>query len=308
MILKKNFFLLFLKGIAMGAADAIPGVSGGTIAFITGIYKELISSIRSFNLQALKLLMQFELKELWKHINGTFLITLLSGILTSIILLLHIILFCLKSYPVLLWSFFFGLILGSALVIFKKINNWNLLIIISCLTGITLGYYISIAVPMETSKALWSVFLSGTVAICAMILPGISGSFILVLLGKYKFILLSVKNFNFPVIISFISGAFTGLLSFSHILNWMLKHYYNITISFLTGIMLGSLNKIWPWKQVISTYTTSKGEIKPLIEQNILPFNYYDITGGEPYILTSLILASIGFIFVILIVRKVRSR
>jgi putative membrane protein len=290
-----NRLILFLKGVAMGAADTVPGVSGGTIAFIAGIYEELVSSLRSINPEALRLLIGFRLKAFWEHINGTFLSFLFLGILTAIAVLSRLILFLLMDYPVLLWAFFFGLIVASTLVVTRKIRKWDLKVVSGCFCGALLGYAITVASPAETTTALWFVFLSGMIAICAMILPGISGSFILVLLSKYEYILRAVKDVDLVIILTFGTGTVFGLLSFSHLLNWMLNRFYNITIAFLTGVMVGSLNKVWPWKSVLETYTTSTGKIKPLLEQNLLPTQYLEITHQEPYLLSALCLAVIGF-------------
>jgi putative membrane protein len=195
-----------------------------------------------------------------------------------------------------LWAFFFGLIIASALVVSKKISRWRPPVIASGLLGALFGYMITVIAPAETSTALWTVFLSGMIAICAMILPGISGSFILVLLGKYEYVLSALKDLHLLVIITFSSGCAIGIIAFSHLLNWALRKYYDITIAALTGIMIGSLNKVWPWKKVLETYTTHKGEIKPLVEQNVLPAgSYLEMTGREPYLLYAVILAIIGF-------------
>ncbi len=294
----KDYLFLYSKGIAMGCADAVPGVSGGTIAFISGIYEELVSSIRSFNGEALQLLFKYDMKDLWKHINGTFLLILLSGIGTAILSLSRLILYWLKNYPEMLWAFFFGLVVASAIVVSKKVSEWNAPVIVSGLLGTVTGYCITVVTPAETSVALWFVFLSGMISICAMILPGISGSFILVLLGKYEYVLGAVKNFDMAVILTFSAGAGIGILSFSHLLNWLLSRFHDLTIAALTGIMIGSLNKVWPWKKVLETYTSHSGEIKPLIEQNILPTAYFEITQKDPCLLWAVILAIIGFALV----------
>lgn len=293
-----NRLLLYGKGIAMGAADTVPGVSGGTIAFISGIYEELVSSLRAIDTEAVRLLVRLRLKAFWTHINGSFLSTLFLGILTSVALLSRLILFLLTHYPVLIWSFFFGLIVASAAVVTRKIDQWNGPVIASCMFGTLLGYLVTVVTPAETPTALWFVFLSGTIAICAMILPGISGSFILVLLSKYEFILQAVKEIDLVVLLTFTSGTVVGLLSFSHLLNWMLKRHHNVTIAFLTGIMVGSLNKVWPWKTVVETYTTAEGKIKPLLEQNLLPTTYGSITQQDPYLVWALGLAILGFFVV----------
>jgi putative membrane protein len=294
----KYRILLFLKGAAMGAADAVPGVSGGTIAFISGIYEELIQSLRSFDTRAVRLLMHHDIKGAWQHISGSFLTVLFCGIGTSLLIFSRLILFWMQHYPEMLWSFFFGLIIGSALVIAKKIPAWNMQVIISMLLGTGLGYFITVAVPAQTPETPGFVFFSGMIAICAMILPGISGSFILVLLSKYEYIFTAIKEFHLSVMLIFASGCAVGLLSFSHLLHWTLQRYRNISISALTGLMIGSLNKVWPWKNVLESYTAPGGKIKPLIVQNLLPASYLEITGKDPFLFYASLLAVFGFCLV----------
>ena len=292
------YIILWLKGVAMGAADAVPGVSGGTVAFISGIYDELIRSIRSFDGNAIKLLLKRDMRGFWTHINGSFLTVLFAGIGTSIIVFSRLILYWLAHYPEMLWSFFFGLIIASAIVISKKIPDWNLKVVLSGILGICLGYYITVAVPAQTPIHPGFIFFSGMIAICAMILPGISGSFILVLLSKYEYIFTAIKEFNLSVILIFGAGCAAGLLSFSHLLSWTLKRFHNATVALLTGLMIGSLNKVWPWKQVLATYTSPSGKVKPLIEQNILPTVYAEITGRDPCLFYAVVLALTGFAMV----------
>jgi putative membrane protein len=294
----KEYLLLFSKGVAMGAADVVPGVSGGTIAFITGIYEELLDSIRSVNGEAVKLLLRFNLAGFWKHINGNFLAGLLSGIGFSIVLLSRVVLYLLEFHPELLWSFFFGLIVASTVVVGKKITKWTPMVVLAFIIGAAIAYWVTIATPTETPEAYWFIFLSGAIAICAMILPGISGSFILVLMAKYEFILNAVKDLKIATILTFGLGCLVGILSFSHVLNWMLKRYHNLTVALLTGFMLGSLNKVWPWKQTLETYTDRHGELKPLVQANVLPTDYLQLTGEEPYLLYGTLLALFGFALV----------
>ncbi|MCF8379638.1 MAG: DUF368 domain-containing protein [Bacteroidales bacterium] len=255
----------------MGASDVVPGVSGGTIAFITGIYEELINSIKSLDAEALKLVLKFRIKDFWAKINGYFLLAVFSGILISIFSLAHLIEYLLKNKPVYIWSFFFGLIVASVIYILKDIKKWNFSIAVSLVVGIILAYWITTITPTETSTELWFVFLSGAIAICAMILPGISGSFILVLLGKYQYILSAVTEFKISVIAVFAAGAVVGIISFSNLLSWLLKKFRFQTIALLAGFMGGSLNKIWPWKETLKSFTDRHGELQPLIQRNILP-------------------------------------
>ena len=267
----KDYGLLVLKGMGMGAADVVPGVSGGTIAFIVGIYEELIDSIKSINGASLKLLFTGKIAAFWKAINANFLLSIVTGIGISIFSLAKVITWLLTDHPILVWSFFFGLVLASTWFVSKDIKRWDWKTILSYIVGIVIAFYITVATPAETPSNLFFIFLCGAIAICAMILPGISGSFILVLLGKYFFIMDAVKTLDVVVIAVFGAGACIGITSFSRILSYALAHFRNITLAVLTGFMLGSLNKVWPWKEVVETFVDSHGEVKPLIETNILP-------------------------------------
>ncbi|MGM0621227.1 MAG: DUF368 domain-containing protein [Bacteroidota bacterium] len=297
----KNYLLLILKGMGMGAADVVPGVSGGTIAFITGIYEELVFSIKSINLKAVKLFFSGKFAEFWKHINGTFLMSVLLGIAISIFSLAKLLEYLLNHYPILIWSFFFGLIIASAIYVARTIKKWNAGTVIAGIAGIVIAYFITVISPAEANTTWWFIFLSGSIAICAMILPGISGSFILVLLGMYKFILSAVGNLELAIILTFLAGAAVGIIAFSNILSWFLKHFHNLTIAVLSGFMVGSLNKVWPWKEVTETFIDRHGETRPLVEQNVLPATYEQITGNEAWLLGAIVMAVAGFsiIFVI---------
>ena len=254
----KEYAVLVLKGMGMGAADVVPGVSGGTIAFIVGIYDELIDSIKSINMHSLKLLFTGKITAFWKAINANFLLSLLFGIAVSILSLAKLMTYLLVNEPVLVWSFFFGLVLASTWFVSKDIKERNWKTILGFIAGAVIAYYITIATPAETSTSLLFIFLCGAIAICAMILPGISGSFILVLLGKYFYIMEAVNKLDLIVLGVFAFGALLGITSFSRVLSYALKHFRNITLSVLTGFMLGSLNKVWPWKEVVETYTDTR--------------------------------------------------
>ncbi len=297
----REYIFLFLKGIAMGAADVVPGVSGGTIAFISGIYERLLDAIRSANGTALKLLFSGRIKGLWQHIDGTFLVVLFAGIGTSVLGLSKLILYLLANQPEMLWSFFFGLIIASALLVAQSVKQWNIAAIVALMAGAAVAYWVTIAVPVETPTDLWFIFLSGAIAICAMILPGISGSFILLLMSKYEHIIRSLTELNFKVIITFALGCVTGLLSFSHVLHWLLKRYHDLAVALLMGFMLGSLNKVWPWKQVLEYYTDRHGKLKPIVESNVLPTQYLELTGKEPMLAACIAVCLFGFAVVYLI-------
>lgn len=267
----KDYSLLILKGMGMGAADVVPGVSGGTIAFIVGIYQELLDSIKSIGKDSLKLLFTGKFPAFWKEINGSFLLSIVTGICISVFSLAKIITSLLVTHPILVWAFFFGLVLASTWFVSKDIKQWSWKTILSYIIGIAAAYYITVSTPTETPNNLFFIFFCGAIAICAMILPGISGSFILVLLGKYFYIMEAVKSLNVMVMLVFTSGAFLGITTFARILSFALRKFHDITIAVLAGFMLGSLNKVWPWKKTIETYIDSHGVTKPLIETNILP-------------------------------------
>ncbi|MFN0276160.1 MAG: DUF368 domain-containing protein [Chitinophagales bacterium] len=297
MSLLKKYFPLTLKGIAMGAADVVPGVSGGTIAFISGIYQELLDSLKSFNLKAVKILFKEGFVAFWKHINGWFLLFLVAGIALSIVSLSKLILYLLEHYPSLIWSFFFGLVVASAVFVASTIKKWSWDVIVSAIIGTGIAYYITIATPSQTPVELWFIFISGVIAICAMILPGISGSFILLLMGKYEYILTALNELKVSIILTFIAGCFIGLTSFSHVLSWLLKKYHNATVALLTGFMFGSLNKVWPWKKILETKVID-GEEKILKEANVSPQVYTEITGEPNYLFYSILLALFGFVLI----------
>lgn len=277
--------MLMLKGMGMGAADVVPGVSGGTIAFIVGIYDELINSIKSINLHAGRLLCKGRLREFWKTINGNFLFFLLLGIGISVFSLAKLITYLLETEPVLVWSFFFGLVLASTWFVSKDIKEWNWKTVSGFLVGAVVAFYITVATPTETPSNLFFIFFCGVIAICAMILPGISGSFILVLLGKYFYIMEAVETLDLVVLGVFAVGCFLGITSFSHVLSYALRRFRNVTLAVLSGFMLGSLNKVWPWKAQVKELVEGQTIV---VEQNVLPGE--SLTEGVVLMLTGFIL------------------
>lgn len=244
----KDYALLFLKGMGMGAADVVPGVSGGTIAFITGVYDELLSSIKSIDGTSLKMLFTGKFRAFWQTIHGNFLLALIGGIAVSVLSLARLITWLLSHHPIFVWAFFFGLVLASVWFVAKDIKQWNVRTVLAFVFGLAAALFITSATPAETPTALWFIFLCGAIAICAMILPGISGSFILLLLGKYAFIMEAVKDLDFVILGVFLVGAVIGITSFSRLLSYALRKWRAVTLSLLTGFMAGSLNKVWPWK------------------------------------------------------------
>jgi len=290
----KDYFIISLKGVAMGAADVVPGVSGGTIAFISGIYEELISSINKVSLNTFKILKKDGLNAMWKSVNGNFLISLLIGIAVSIVSLAKVIRYLLETQPILVWSFFFGLVLASILYVAKQITKWHLGTILLLILGGVLAYYITTLTPQTAEISYPYILFSGALAICAMILPGISGSYILLLLGVYRPVLDAIHEKDLKIIGTLMLGAVVGILSFSRLLKWLFDHYKDLTLATLTGFIIGSLNKIWPWKNILESEMIN-GKLKILSEESIMPYNFK----GENQLYMAILLAVIGFLFIL---------
>ena len=292
-----DYLIISLKGLAMGAADAIPGVSGGTIAFISGIYEELITTISNINLSLFKTLFKKGISAFWKQLNGPFIIALLSGIIISYISFMRLAKYLLEYHPILIWSFFFGLIIASIYFVGKQISKWSPIVIVFSIVGAAIAFYISILPTMGNNDNDLFFFMAGAIAICAMILPGISGSFILVVLGAYKTLSDAIHDVDIKKLIIFIAGAGIGLLSFSHLLKWLFKNYRDITLALLTGFIFGSLNKVWPWKETLTWYTNSEGIKEPMLQQSVSPFSF----SGDSQLLFSVTLIIVGFLTIFIL-------
>ncbi|MEO8774121.1 MAG: DUF368 domain-containing protein [Gelidibacter sp.] len=325
----KDYLFISLKGMAMGAADAVPGVSGGTIAFISGIYEELITTISGVNLSLLTTLRKHGFTAFWKQLNGNFLVALLTGILISFVSFMRLAKYLIEHHPILIWSFFFGLIVASIVFVGKQIKIWNLGTIVALIFGTLAAFFITTLPLMANNESSFFLFFAGAIAICAMILPGISGSFILVILGAYKALSDAFYDFDFKRIFIFAAGALIGLLSFSHLLKWLFKHYKNSTLAVLTGFIFGSLNKIWPWKETLTVLKKSTGETLPVFkitdygtievyqrqindfetlkmvsEKSVLPFHYSEINHAiEPQIAMAIGLMIAGFLTIFILER-----
>ena len=306
-----DYIVISLKGMAMGAADVVPGVSGGTIAFISGIYEELIESIDKVNLGFLKNWKSQGFLRAWKSINGGFLFALFTGIAISILSLAKLIKWLLHNEPILLWSFFFGLVMASILFIAKQINKWSLKVIIAVILTSILSYYITLAEPFASPDSPYYLLFCGFIAIIAMILPGVSGAFILLILGAYQTAIDTINNLRDGLVegnmalfkdalfkfILLAIGAVIGLKVFSKALNWMFKHQKNLTLAILTGFMVGSLNKIWPWKEILKTRINSKGEKVTLLDNSILPSSY----DGDNQLVLAIVFVVIGFATILIL-------
>jgi putative membrane protein len=301
----KKAGVLSLKGLCMGSADVIPGVSGGTIALITGIYQNLLVALKSLDATMVKKLLNLDFKGALAHAHVRFLLLLFAGIGIAIITLARLMNFLLHHYPVFTWSLFFGLIAASILVVSRQVANWTPRTGISLVAGTVVAASIVNLMPLETPDAHWFIFLCGIIAICAMILPGISGAFILLILGKYEFITATLKNPFLPqhliIIFVFCLGCLIGLLSFARLLNYLLQNFHHLTLAFLTGLMVGSMPKIWPWKEILQTKII-RGKPHVLWGPNIMP----QTLDSEVYL--ALGLAIIGFIAVLIIERLARGK
>ncbi|WP_257281115.1 DUF368 domain-containing protein [Endozoicomonas sp. ISHI1] len=297
----KEGLSILLRGIAMGAADVVPGVSGGTIAFITGIYDRLLNALKSINPGLLIKLKSEGIAECWKYIDGNFLILLFGGILFSILSFAHLITYLLEGYPELIWSFLFGLILISGIHMLKQIKSWSVSSMILLVFGCCVSYFIGRLTPTSLTPSYLMLFFAGCIAISAMILPGISGSFILLLMGLYPAVLAAVKGLDILALTAFGSGCIVGLLTFSHVLAWLLKQHRDLALSLLTGLMLGALGKVWPWKETLETRINSSGQEVPFLERNISPWAYETLSGHSAYLLPSIALMLAGILLVVLL-------
>lgn len=312
-----DYFLITLKGLAMGAADVVPGVSGGTIAFISGIYQELIDTINKVDFSFFTSWKKNGFKIAWQQINGSFLLALISGIAISILSFSKVITYLLETQPILVWSYFFGLVLASIYFVGQEITKFSLPTILSFTIGTVVSYYITIVEPVASPDSYPYLFLSGFIAIIAMILPGISGAFILVLMGSYSVVIGTINvfreallSFNTTLLLqsilklgTFAIGAILGIKMFSKVLHWMFDHHRNTTMALLTGFMLGSLNKVWPWKKILSTRIDSHGKEVAFMEKSILPQNFE----GDNLLIVAICLMIAGFL-TIFIVEKVGNK
>lgn len=285
----------------MGAADVVPGASGGTIAFITGIYKTLLDSLKSFDLEALKLLMALEFKSFWNHINGSFLLSVALGILVSLKTLSKVVLLMMKENPIPLWSFFFGLILISGFSVARIIKKRSFTTVVAGVLGAIVAFLICSTYPIEIPSGNLFLFFSAMIAICAMILPGISGSFILLILGKYEEVLTALKELEVVKIMIFALGCGIGLISFSRVISFLLNKYHDITVAILSGFMIGSLYKVWPWRVGEQFRINSHGEQVAFIERNVFPNEYLALTSSSPKLLEAVLFFALGIITIVAI-------
>jgi putative membrane protein len=291
----KDYLILGIKGFCMGAADVVPGVSGGTMAFILGIYRELIESIRSLDLYVVKNIFKGQFKKAFKHTKWPFLLPVAMGILTAIFSIAQLLSWLLDTHPIFIWAFFFGLVLASIIYIAKELESWRISMVAWMMAGSFSSFYIVGQIPAETPETAWFLFFSGALAICAMILPGISGAFILVLLGKYAYVLNAVKNHDYLILLIVSAGAAFGLVAFVRVLHWLFHRYQQVTIALLSGLMLGSLRKIWPFKESLSTPQSVHASSIISPHYNVIPAEF------NQEVILALIMMLIGVLIVALL-------
>lgn len=296
----RDYVMIMVKGLCMGAADVVPGVSGGTIAFITGIYDELLDSLKRCTPAALLMIKNEGLAKTWHYINGNFLLALFGGILISLKTLAAVVLVVMAAYPILVWAFFSGLILASIYLLAKQQHSWSIRHWLALLVGIAVVVGISLLAPAQLPGYWWVLFLGGFFAICAMILPGISGSFILLLVGLYPVFLNAIHTFDILALMSFGTGCICGLMVFSRFLSWLLHQYYTLTLATLIGFLAGSLSVTWPWKEVLLTAINSHGETIVLQQASVSPAKYLSVTGSDPQVVAAVCCALAGVLLVVM--------
>ena len=294
----KHSLLLYLKGMAMGAVDVVPGFSGGTVALILGIYDRLLVSLAALP-QALLLFVRGRIRDAWEACNATFLLLVMLGILTSVFTLAKAISYLMAAEPVLLWSFFFGLVLVSVWLVAREVGQWRWPCLLGFAVGLAGAIWVTTAAPMQLQADPLTLFLAGAIAISAMILPGVSGSFMLVLMGLYPVVLGAVKNLDFAILVVFGAGCLIGMMSFAKLLSWLLSRLRDLTLAFLAGVILGSLGKVWPWKHTLSWQTNSRGESFPLLQENLLPERFALVTGQDPQLLLAVSLSMLAIVLVL---------
>ncbi|MFD1218210.1 MULTISPECIES: DUF368 domain-containing protein [Microbulbifer] len=300
-VLKSRYWGIAARGLAMGAADVVPGVSGGTIAFITGIYQELLDSLSRIGPQSVKTLFGEGVVAAWRQVNGNFLLALFGGILVSVFSLAKLIGYLLQHYPIVVWGFFFGLILASVFPIVRRVPRWSWRCWLALLTGVLMAILVSEMRPTEIAATPYTLFFSGALAICAMILPGISGSFILLMIGIYPQVIKAVHEIQVAALGWFAGGAICGLLLFSRLLSWLMHRFPSVTLSFLVGILLGSLKIVWPWKLSVDTLPGADHDKLAPALSNVMPDEFAHVSGEPSFVLGAAGAALLAFLLVLLI-------
>jgi len=290
---------VFLRGMAMGAADIVPGVSGGTIAFITGIYFRLLEAISAAPVAFVKQFLKGDIRGFWRAIDGSFLITLLAGVITSVASLASLITWLLASHPILIWSFFFGLIVASVWHVGRQARHFSPFLLAPLVAGVVFAWWVTTLPASEVAPSQLAFFWAGALAICAMILPGISGSFLLVIIGMYSPILAAIKSFEVASLGLFLLGCLVGLLSVARLITLTFRHFHDTVLALLTGFMIGALSKVWPWQETLSWRTNSSGEQVPLSQAPVTPDTWAVLTGQDPQVVMAIVMALAGLVLVL---------
>jgi len=291
----------------MAAANVIPGVSGSSVALATGIYKHLVVAIAAFDREALRLLYKFRFAEFWNKIEGNFLAPVLLGIFSSIVFLSRLMTYLLTHHAILVGSFFFGALLICLPLVLRQVKKWNLGAIAALFLGAAAAYSVTLLTRIQVPDAFWVVLVAGILTTTTMMLPGITSTVGIFLLGKYQLLRSAVLQFNLPVIVIFLIGCAVGLIASSRFFSWALDNYHNTTYALFSGFMLGSLNKVWPWRDVIEFVTNGKGEQLPVFDSSILPWNYLASTGKDPQVFQAILMMALG-VFIVVLIEKIAAR
>ena len=298
---------LYVKSLCIGAVEVLHGVSGGSMAFILNIYQELVFSICAVDREAIHLLKNQQWTSFWKKINGNFLFTVVAGVMTGWFSLLWLMAYLHRYFFIPVNAFFFTLIFMATLLTLGKMKKWNIKIAMALVLGVSVGFALTIITPLSVTDNLLMAFVSGTLSMVSLILPGVSGAFILVLLGKYQFILTSFIDLKIAVIVFYLTGCFLGLASAARIIRWMLAHYQSVTVALLSGLTIGALNKLWPWRNVIEYATNGLGDRVPAFDKSILPWDYLAVTGKDPQVFMAILMMALG-VFIVVLIEKVAAR
>ena len=291
----------------MGATGVLQGISGASMALLLGIYHEFIFSLGALDANAFRLLKQKAFAAFWKRINGNFLLVLIAGIVAGLLTLRAVFSFYFSLYPIFISSFFFSLVIIAALLLLRKITRWNVGVVIFVLAGLALSYFITRSAPFASPDNLLFSFLAGLLAGATFVIPGVSGAFILMFIGKYQHILTSFGSLEIEVIITFIAGGILGILIIARFMARLLAEFHNATVALFAGLMIGSLNKIWPWREVFEYATTIQGKRIPAFDKSILPWRYLELTGKDPQVFYAILMMALG-VFMVVLIEKIAAR
>jgi len=301
------YVFLFIKGLCIGATGVLQGISGASMALLLGVHQEFVLSLSAFGRKTLRLISGKKIYLAWKKMNGNFLVAILAGMTTGLIVLRAIFSYYVSQYPIFISSFFFSLVIIAALLLLRKITRWNLGIFLCLLAGLLLSYFLTRSAPIATPDNLLFAFIAGFLAGSTFIIPGVSGSFILMFFGKYQYILTSFGSLEFDAIILFIAGGILGITVIARFMARLLSNYFNQTVALFAGLMIGSLNKIWPWREVVEYATTIEGKRIPAFDNSILPWHYLEITGKDPQVFHAILMMALG-VFMVVLIEKVAAR